>query len=63
MVFSPKYRIKILTDDVALVTESLIRKTCSEIEDEEFMLELKNRCIVYQKVINSDLINSNYSFF
>ena len=34
MVFSPKYRGKILTDDVAMVTEGLIRKTCKEMDIE-----------------------------
>ena len=32
MVFSPKYRGKILTGDVALVTEGTIRKTCKEMD-------------------------------
>ena len=32
MVFSQKHRGKILTDDVALVTEGIIRKTCSEMD-------------------------------
>ena len=32
MVITPKYRGKILTGDVALVTEGIIRKTCSEMD-------------------------------
>ncbi|CAD6492326.1 MAG: Transposase IS200 like protein [Candidatus Argoarchaeum ethanivorans] len=32
MVFSPKYCGKILTGDVALVTEGTIRKTCKEMD-------------------------------
>ncbi len=31
MVITPKYMGKILVDDVALVVEGLIRKTCKEI--------------------------------
>jgi len=31
MVITPKYRGKILTDDAALFTEGIIRKTCKEI--------------------------------
>ena len=34
MVFSYKYRGKILTDDVAMVAEGLIRKTCKEMDIE-----------------------------
>jgi len=32
MVFSPKYRAKILVGDVGLLTEALIRKTCLELD-------------------------------
>jgi putative transposase len=32
MVITPKYRGKILTGDVALVTEGIIRKICSEMD-------------------------------
>ena len=34
MVFSPKYRGKILKGEVALVAEAIIRKTCSEMDIE-----------------------------
>ena len=32
MVFSPKYRAKILVGDVGLLTEAIIRKTCLELD-------------------------------
>lgn len=32
MVFSPKYRGKILTGDIAMLTEAIIRKTCKELD-------------------------------
>ncbi len=32
MAFSPKYRGKILTEDIALAAEGIIRKTCKELE-------------------------------
>jgi putative transposase len=32
MVFSPKYRAKILVGDVGLLTEAHIRKTCLELD-------------------------------
>jgi putative transposase len=32
MVFSPKYRGKILVGDVAMVAEAIIRKTCKELD-------------------------------
>jgi len=32
MVITPKYRGKILVGDVALATEGIIRKTCSEMD-------------------------------
>ena len=31
MVFSPKYRAKILVGDVAMVAEAIIRKTCKDL--------------------------------
>jgi REP element-mobilizing transposase RayT len=31
MVFAPKYRGKILTGDVAMITEGIICKTCKEL--------------------------------
>ena len=34
MVFSPKYRGKILVGDVALALEGIIRKTCKEMKIE-----------------------------
>ena len=34
MVFSPKYRGKILVGEVAMVAEAIIRKTCSELDIE-----------------------------
>ena len=34
MVFSPKYRGKILTGDIAMLTEAIIRKTCRELDIE-----------------------------
>ena len=35
MVFSPKYRAKILVGDVGLLTEAIIRKTCLELDPAE----------------------------
>ncbi|KAF5420611.1 MAG: putative transposase [Candidatus Methanocomedens sp.] len=32
MVFSPKYRGKVLVGDVAMVAEAIIRKTCKELD-------------------------------
>lgn len=32
MVFSPKYRGKILVDEIAFVTEAVIRSTCHELD-------------------------------
>ena len=32
MVFSPKYRGKILTGDIAMLAEAIIRKTCKELD-------------------------------
>ena len=32
MVFSPKYRAKILVGDVGLLTEAIIRKNCLELD-------------------------------
>lgn len=32
MVFSPRYRGKVLTGDVAMVAEAIICKTCREME-------------------------------
>jgi putative transposase len=32
MVFSPKYRAKILVRDVGLLTEAIIRKNCLELD-------------------------------
>ena len=32
MVFSPKYRVKVLVGDVAMVAEAIIRKTCNELD-------------------------------
>ena len=34
MVFAPKYRGKILTGDVAMITEGIICKTCKELDIE-----------------------------
>jgi len=34
MVFSPKYRGKVLVGDVAMLAESIIRKTCKELDIE-----------------------------
>jgi putative transposase len=34
MVFSPKYRGKILTGDIAMLAEEIIRKTCRELDIE-----------------------------
>ena len=34
MVFSPKYRGKVLVGEVAIVAETIIRKTCSELDIE-----------------------------
>jgi len=34
MVFSPKYRGKILTRDIAMLAEAIIRKTCRELDIE-----------------------------
>ena len=34
MVFSPKYRGKVLVDDVAMVAEGIIRKICNELDIE-----------------------------
>ena len=34
MVFSPKYRDKVLVGDVAMVAEAIIRKTCMELDIE-----------------------------
>jgi putative transposase len=34
MVFSPKYRGKVLVGDVAMVAEAIIRKTCKELDIE-----------------------------
>ena len=34
MVFSHKYRGKILTGDIAILTEAIIRKTCKELDIE-----------------------------
>ena len=34
MVFLPKYRGKVLVDDVAMVAEAIIRKTCKELDIE-----------------------------
>ena len=35
MVFAPKYRGKILTGDVAMITEGILCKTCIELDIEE----------------------------
>jgi len=32
MVFSPKYRGKILVGDIAMIAEAIIRKTCKELD-------------------------------
>jgi putative transposase len=32
MVFSPKYRGKVLVGEVAIVAEAIIRKTCKELD-------------------------------
>ena len=32
MVFSPKYRGKVLVGDVAMLAEAIIRKTCKELD-------------------------------
>ena len=32
MVFSPKYRVKVLVGDVAMLAEAIIRKTCKELD-------------------------------
>ena len=32
MVFSPKYRSKVLVGDVAMLAEAIIRKTCKELD-------------------------------
>ena len=34
MMITPKYRGKVLTGDVALVTEGIIRKTCNDMDIE-----------------------------
>ncbi len=34
MVFSPKFRVKILTGEVAFLAEAIIRKTCNELNIE-----------------------------
>jgi len=34
MVFSPKYRGKVLVGDVVMVAEAIIRKTCKELDIE-----------------------------
>jgi putative transposase len=34
MVFSPKYRGKVLVGDVGMVAEAIIRKTCKELDIE-----------------------------
>ncbi len=42
MVFAPKYRGKILTGDVAMITEGIICKTCKELDIEIIEIAVKD---------------------
>ena len=41
MVFSPKYRGKVLVGDVAMLAEAIIRKTCKELDIEVIDMAVK----------------------